>query len=199
MRAVGKQMGVQLALDIWVGDADGNLHGLTHTAPSTTNDAGDNASPNALRAQTALQYVPWAGTSPESLRFSDVENLLNEFAEEYLADPSFALVMRRSTWHAMLAAENIGGTMLTMPRQPTLFGYPVRFCGAMDAIAGTATVFCVAAGAWREGYKLVTRGSMQLTNDQGFSVPGYVEWYARQRWGGIVRDNRAIKLLKAGS
>lgn len=197
VREFGRQIAHKLALDIWAGAASGSLHGLTHTSPSTTYDDGSNVSPVALRDSTALQYISVAGSPLTTPRFSDVENLLGEFNEEYLSDPSFAIIMRAKTWRTMLAAESIADAALTMPRRPSLYGYPVRFCSAVDAIAGDA--YCVVAGAWKAAYKLVALGELATIIDAGVTTPGFVRWHAYRRFGGVVRDCNAAKLLRCGA
>ena len=129
------------------------------------------------------------------IRFADVENLLSAFDDDYLADPSFFITMRRATWNAMLRAEAPNEAPLLMPRQPSLFGLPVKFCGAMDAVAGGA--YPVAAGAWARAIALVTRDPQLLvTVDENFVSPGMIRWFCRRRFGSAVADFRAAKFLK---
>ena len=193
VRVTARQIAAKLASSIVEGNGSSDLHGFMQTAPSLLLD---DASPS--RAQHSVQYVPASSSPQTTLRFADVETLLGEFREEYLADPSFAIIMRAATWRAMVAAENIADAALLMSRNPTLYGYPVRFSGAMPAIGGGE--FPVAAGAWREGYLLCRRGEMRVTNDIGVGItPGTYRWVAEVRYGGVVRDHRAIKLIKCGA
>jgi HK97 family phage major capsid protein len=194
-REFAAQIGASLAADIVAGTgSNAQVLGLTTTTPVTTTDA---ASPQ--RAQSALQYVAWSGiTSPQRLLLSDVENLLAQFAEGYLLDDSFSFVMRPSTLRSIWAAGRSGYAGVTdaafvMPRNPTLYGFPVKLTSAAPAIAGNA--FPVAAGAWKRAYSLVSRGPMMLTVDE-FTVPGQVKYWARVRYGGTVRANNAAKLLR---
>lgn len=165
------------------------LLGITTTTPVTTAD-----SDSPIRAENAVQYVPIGGdTSPIYLRFRDVENLLGAFGEAYLADPSFHIIMRRATWRTMVMGESPKEAPLLMQRNPSLFGIPVKFSAAVDAIG--ANNFPVLAGAWKAGYTLVDRGPMRVTVDE-VTQKGFVVYYGAQRIGGVLRDSNAVKLLK---
>jgi HK97 family phage major capsid protein len=196
-REAGSQLGAQLALDIVAGTgSNGQALGFTTTTPSTVADGG-----SPLRAASALQYSPCSlATSPQRILLSDIELLLSRFAERYLLDPSFAFMMRPSTWRAVCAAGRSGTVLgvvdaaFTMRRPFTLYGYPVRLTSAMPAIAGDA--FPIAAGAWRSAYALVTRGPMVIVVDDNITSPGSVKYYIRQRYGGTVLNNDSAKVLK---
>lgn len=190
VREHATQLAHQLASDIWNGSGtSGHLKGIRNTTPVTTPDA---ASP--LRNATAVQYVPIVGaTSPERITFNDIERLLSEFNDEYVVESNFALIMRASTFRSIVTGESPKEAPLLMPRNPTLFGIPVRFSSAVDAVG--ANNFPVAAGAWKRGYVLVDLRDDYVTQDQ-VTQPGFIKWRMDRRVGGTVRDNNAIKLLK---
>jgi HK97 family phage major capsid protein len=186
------QIGASLANDIFNGSgSSGQVKGFASATPVTTSDS---ASP--MRAAAALQYVPTLsiGSPVSAPTIEDVENLFATFAEEYLLDDSFAVMMRPSTYRSILRFANPTEAPFNMPRNPTLFGIPVRFTSAMPAV--TANAFPIAAGAWRRGYALASRGNLEIVRDQITTV-GTIKFWVSQRFLGIPRDNNAIKLIKA--
>lgn len=76
---------------------------------------------------------------------------------------------------------------------PTLMGYPYIRAAHMPAEAANAHP--VAFGDFNEAYMLVNRPGLRITRDE-VTTPGYVKWYVRQRWGGILRNDEAIKVIK---
>jgi HK97 family phage major capsid protein len=133
------------------------------------------------------------------LLLSDIENLLAAFREEYLLDPSFCFMMRPSTWRSVFAAgrTSVSGVVdaaFLMPRNPTLYGFPVRLTTAMPAV-GTNT-FPIVAGAWKRAYALCARSPMMVTIDASITAPGLVKYRVRRRYGGTPRANDAAKLVK---
>lgn len=187
-REAATQLAAKLAADIVSGSgSSGQLQGFLTQTPVTTVDS---ASP--LRNALALQYSPVASASPLGIAPQDVALLLSEFNEAYLADGSFAIVMRASTWRSLVASS--GEAPFTMPRNPTLYGYPVRFCGAMPALVENA--FPIVAGAWKLAYALVAREPLRLVVDENITSPGQVKWRIYGRFGGVPKDNNSAKALK---
>ena len=193
-REIGKQIGRDLANDIVTGDGNaGKVLGLLNTTPVTT---ADSASP--IRAATALQYTFLAGAN---VALPDIEGLLGAFAEEYLLDPSFRIMMRPKTWFTLAGAPRTGTSASTeapflIPAAPLVYGYPVEMTSAVAAI-GTNS-YSILAGAWKRGLLLVTRGPALLTIDE-VSILGYAIYRFRVRYGACIRDNNAIKVLKFGT
>lgn len=186
----GRQLGAQLAADIWAGSgASGQIRGLTAVTPESS---ADDASPQ--RTEHALEYVPIVGnTSPLRVTTDDVANLLGSFSEEYLLSPGFCLVMRPTTWRSLVM--NDGGTdaPFTMPRNPTLFGYPVRFSGAMPALATNALP--IVAGDFKRAYALGQRGPLRVLADP-YTTKGSILWTATVRYAGSPLNTNAAKALK---
>ena len=118
------------------------------------------------------------------------------FAEEYLAEPSFAIMMRPSTFRRIVRFANPSEAVFLMPRSPTLFGIPVRFTSAMPAVA--ANTFPIVAGCWKRGYSLVSRGNLSIIFDN-ITAPGSLKWHGQIRYGATVRNNDALKLFKAAT
>ena len=59
----------------------------------------------------------------------------------------------------------------------------------------TANDFPLAFGDWAKGYTLVTRQEMNVLVDP-FTTQGYTAFLIDRRFGGIITNNAAIKLLK---
>jgi len=173
------------------GSASSQPHGFLHTAPSTDVDA---ASP--ARSVSALQYFDLSG-SPAVLGVDDLIDISNSVDDAYLDEPdTVAWTMCRTTLAQVRKLKSTTGAPLLIegagPR-PLLLGWPVELTSAMPE-AGAAN-FPIAFGNWRAGYGIVDRGAMRVDPDT-FTAPGSVRFYIRRRVGGIVIDNRAIKLLK---
>jgi HK97 family phage major capsid protein len=196
VREFAAQLGASLAADIVAGTgSNGQILGFSSTTPVVTVDS---ASPQ--RNASALQYVPILGsTSPQRLLLSDIENLLAAFREEYLLDPSFAFMMRPAVLRSLYAAGRTGvsgvvDAAFLMPRNPTLYGFPVKLTTAMPAIAANA--FPIVAGAWKRAYALCARSPMMVTIDASITAPGLVKYRVRRRYGATPRANDAAKLVK---
>jgi HK97 family phage major capsid protein len=78
-----------------------------------------------------------------------------------------------------------------------IFGYRIVEMDHMPDIAANA--FPVAFGNFREGYLAVERTSLRITIDDNITTPGTVKFYVRKRVGGIVRQDQAIKVIKAAA
>jgi HK97 family phage major capsid protein len=52
----------------------------------------------------------------------------------------------------------------------------------------------ILVGDLRAGYLLTNIHQLKITVDN-ISAPGFYKWYVRQRVGGIVADNDAIKCI----
>ena len=75
-----------------------------------------------------------------------------------------------------------------------LLGYPVFTYEDMDDFS-TADGFYLGFGDWKKAYVLVYRNSLGITSE-GITTPGYIKFYVRRRYAGIVRNNDALKFLK---
>ena len=74
-------------------------------------------------------------------------------------------------------------------------GFPV-FTFEDMADATTADGFYLGFGDWRRAYTLTYRRELAVTVDNNITTPGFVLFYIRRRYGGIVANNDALKLLK---
>lgn len=75
-----------------------------------------------------------------------------------------------------------------------LLGRPVVISEAM-ADTGTSPVsHPIIVGDFRLAYELIRIGDMKITRDP-FTVPGFVNFYIRGRFGGILMNNDALKAV----
>jgi HK97 family phage major capsid protein len=59
----------------------------------------------------------------------------------------------------------------------------------------SANAYAVAFGDFRKAYTLATRSGMQIVREN-VTAPGFTNFYVARRFGGIVTNNDAVKLLK---
>ncbi len=59
----------------------------------------------------------------------------------------------------------------------------------------TANAYPIAFGDFSKGYTLVTRTELQIIREN-VTDPGFTNWFVARRYGGIVTNNSAVKLLK---
>ncbi len=190
---VSEQMAKSVDLAIWSGDGSSKPTGLTNATPVTT---ADHASP--LRAAAALQYVPTDSASPQAMGFDDVFDLLYAVNRAYRPNAKFGC--NTLTQGAIRKLKDSNGQYLWEPGmqvgQPArIAGFPV-FTFEDMADSTTADGFYLAFGDWRKAYTLCYRRQLAITVDNNITAPGYVKFYVRRRFGGIVANNDALKLLK---
>lgn len=78
-----------------------------------------------------------------------------------------------------------------------LLGYPIREMDHMPDVG--SNTFPVAFGNFREAYLAVERTSLRITIDDNITSPGSVKFYVRKRLGGKLRQDQAIKVIKAAA
>ncbi len=76
-----------------------------------------------------------------------------------------------------------------------LAGYPV-FTYEDMADATTGDGHFIGFGDWYKAYTLCYRKELAISADHGITAPGFSKFYIRRRFGGIVVNNDALKLLK---
>jgi HK97 family phage major capsid protein len=165
--------------------------GMLNTAPVTT---ADDAA--VLRAAAAYQYVPSADNSPAAVDADSLIDLTYTLNSSYRANGVF--VMNSTTTGAVRKLKDTYGQYLWQPSlaasQPDrLLGYPIETWEQVDDIGGGLRP--VAFGDFGQGYLLTLRTGLRITRDNVTNV-GYVRFYVRQRVGGIVLNNDAIKWLQ---
>lgn len=190
---VSEQMAKSVDLAVWSGDASNKPTGLTNTAPVAT---ADTASP--LRAAAALEYVPTDSASPQALGGDDVFDLVYTLNRAYRPNAKFGA--NQNTQAAIRKLKDSNGQYLWEPSlqagQPArLVGYELFTYEDMgDPTTGDALY--LGFGDWRKAYTLAFRQQLAITVDNNITAPGYVKFYVRRRYGGIVANNDALKLLK---
>jgi HK97 family phage major capsid protein len=177
---------------IWSGNGSSKPTGMINQAPVST---ADHASP--LRNASAYQYVPMSDGSPVGFGPDSVIDLVYALNRAYRPNAAFAA--NTVTQGAMRKFKNDNGDYLWQPSlqagQPDrLIGYPV-FTFEDMADYSTANGLAVGFGDWRRAYTLAFRRELAVTAE-GITKPGYVRFYVRRRYGGIVTNNDALKLLK---
>jgi HK97 family phage major capsid protein len=186
MEEFAAQVGAQLMSDIVSGNGSGQVLGILNTSPVTTTDF---ASP--MRAAAALEYQPLAGAT---VALADVNKLLKHFNGVYRTGGNFTFLMQPATWDTLWDVGNPTDAPFLQPQfLPQLRGHRVALSENMPAI-GTNN-FAIAAGDWKKGYALVTRGPAMLTIDEVTTV-GVCKYHYRIRYGGCIRQSNALKLLK---
>ena len=183
------------ALDsaIWSGDGSSKPTGMTNTAPAS---GADNASP--LRTAAAYQYIPTDSASPQAMGVDDVIDLVYSLNRAYRGNAQFGC--NQNTQAALRKLKDSNGQYLWQPSvqsgQPDrLLGYSVFTFHDM-ADPTTADGFYLGFGDWNKAYTLVTRTGLAINKDDNITAPGTVKFYIRRRYGGIVANNDALKLLK---
>lgn len=107
-------------------------------------------------------------------------------------------VMNRTTQSRIRKFKDANGNYLferslQMGVPSMLDGYPIREMADMPDIGANA--FPIAFGNFEEAYVFVELAGLRITRDE-VTTPGYVKFYVRQRVGGKVKNDDAIKLIK---
>jgi HK97 family phage major capsid protein len=181
-----------LDLAIWSGNGSNKPTGIINTAPAAT---ADHTSP--LRDPAAVQYVPTDTNSPQSMSADDIIDLVYSLNRAYRPGASFGC--NTVTQGALRKLKDTTGQYLWQPSlqagQPDrLLGYEVFTLEDM-ADPTTADGFYIGFGDWARAYTLAYRRELAITRDN-VTNPGYTKFYVRRRYGGIVANNDALKLLK---
>jgi HK97 family phage major capsid protein len=195
---VGEAFSVGLSTVIWSGNGSSKPTGIINTAPVDSAD-GNEASPQ--RSAEALQYVPiTASGSPitdDGFDGDDIIDLVYALNPRMRGNARFAA--NTTTQGHMRKLKNTSGDYLWQPslqaNQPDrLLGYEI-FTWEEMGDPKTADAYPLAFGDWSKGYTLVTRQEMHILVDP-FTTQGYTAFLIDRRFGGIITNNAAIKLLK---
>ncbi|MEQ9489508.1 MAG: phage major capsid protein [Alphaproteobacteria bacterium] len=170
---------------------------------------GDNDSP--ARAFGAIQYIPtgksdgFANDRLDSPPGNPVDALLDcvySMKPKYRQGPGVSWLMNSATAGVIRKFKDGDGryiwTESMREGEPArLLGYPVQEAEDMPDIGANA--FPVAFANWRRAYTIVDRSALSITIDNNITTPGYVKFYVRQRVGGKLIDDKAIKLIKVAT
>ena len=183
------------ALDaaVWSGNGTSKPTGLINSAPTAV---GDHNSP--MRAAAVYEYVPTDSASPQAFGADDVIDLVYALNRSYRRDAQFGC--NQVTQGAVRKLKDSNGGYYWQPSfqmgQPDrLMGYPVFTYEDMGTHT-TADAIYLGFGDWNKAYTLINRRGLALTKDDNITTPGTVKFYLRQRFGGIVANNDALKFLK---
>lgn len=186
-------MAVSLSSAIFNGNGSSKPTGMTNSAPTSTNDY---ASP--MRAAAVFEYLA-TGASPVTTGLTgdnliDLQVLLRA---GYQSNAKWA--MNSSTQGAVRKLKDSNGQYLWQPSyqvgQPQmLLGKPIFTWEDLGNDA-TANSLSVAYGDFQRAYTLAKIGGMSIIRDE-VTVPGFTNFLMAQRYGGIPRNNDAIKFLK---
>ncbi len=188
-----EQMAKAVELAVWSGNGSNKPTGLTNGAPVST---ADTASPD--RDQAVLQYVPTDSSSPEAFGGDDVLDLVYALNRTYRPNAKFGC--NQITQAAIRKLKDGNSAYVWEPSfqvgQPArLVGYEI-FTYEDMADPTTGDGFYLGFGDWKKAYTLPFRQQLAITVDNGITAPGFVKYYIRRRYGGIVANNDALKLLK---
>jgi HK97 family phage major capsid protein len=189
---VGRQMARELDAAIMSGNGTNRPTGILNTAPVTT---ADFASP--LRSADAIQYV--AAPSPDDITehaIATYHTLQPEYRRNarWLMNSATLGQLRRAKasdghylWQPDLTASTDGGA-------GRFIGRPITIVESMADVAQSPLGFPIIVGDMEQAYELVQIHSPVIIRDE-YTSPGFVKFYVRQRWGGILMNNDAIKAV----
>jgi len=185
-------MGKALDLAIWSGNASNKPTGMINSAPVATDDG------SPQRAAAVFQYVPTDATSPlTTVNADDVIDLVYATNRAYRNGAKFGC--NSVTQGALRKLKSTNGDYYWQPSlqagQPaSLLGHPV-FTYEDMADFDTGSGIYLGFGDWKRAYTLVHRANLAITAE-GITNPGYIRFYVRRRFAGIVHNNDAVKFLK---
>jgi len=189
---------VGLSASIWNGNGSGKPTGFIKETATSAED-GNYVSPQ--RAAGALQYVPiTASSSPfttDGFNGDDIIDLIYALNPRLRGNARFAA--NTTTQGHLRKLKDTTGQYLWQPSmqagQPDrLMGYEL-FTWEEMGDPTTANAFPLAFGDFSKAYSLVTRAEMQILIDP-YTTKGYTGFFVDRRYGGIVTNNSAVKLLK---
>ena len=191
--SAAEQMKKAVELAVWSGNATNKPTGMINGAPVTT---ADTTSPD--RAQAVYQYIPTDSASPQALGGDDVIDLVAALNRSYRPNAKFGC--NQNTQFAIRKLKDTTNQYLWEPSMQA--GQPARLVGYElftyedmgDPTTGDAIY--LGFGDWKKAYTLAYRQQLAVTVDNGITAPGFVKYYIRRRYGGIVANNDALKFLK---
>jgi len=185
-------MGKNLDSAIWTGDGSNKPTGLEQNAPTSTADG------SPQRTASVLQYIPTDAASPlTTVGADDVIDLVYALNRSYRGNAKFGA--NSVTQGALRKLKSSNGDYYWQPSlqegQPAnLLGYSVFTFEDMDDFDQGDGLY-LGFGDWRRAYTLCHRAELNITAND-LTNPGYIKFYVRRRYAGIVTNNDALKLLK---
>lgn len=188
---IAETQAVTLATSIYSGNGTNNLTGMTNSAPTASDDY---ASP--MRAAAVYEYIANANSPVTTLAGDDLIDLQVGLQARYQGNAKFA--MSSVTQGAVRKLKDTTNQYLWQPnyqagQAPTLLGKPIFTWEDLPTIA--ANSLSIAYGDFSRAYVLARIGGLNMVRDE-VTAPGYVNFFSYQRFGGIPRNNNAVKFLK---
>jgi len=196
--SVAEAHSVGLSVAIWNGNGSSKPTGFIDTAPAATAD-GNEVSPQ--RDHAAFEYVPiTASSSPfttDGFDTDDVIDLVYSLNPRLRGGARFSA--NTTTQGHLRKLKTSNGDYLWQPSlqagQPDrLIGYEL-FTWEEMGDPTVANAYPMAFGDFNKAYTLVTRAELNVLVDP-YTTKGYVAYLVDRRYGGIVTNNSAVKLLK---
>ena len=178
---------------ILTGSGTNKPTGILNGTPVTTDD---DASPQ--RSAEVIEYVHVGKNSPVSAFDPDqLITLQHTLRTQYRMRAVWT--MASPTMGAIRRVADTTGQYLWQPSLQAgvpdmLLGNAVRLLENAAAVALGA--YPILFGDFKRGYLFIIVGGVRLTVDDNITAPGFVNWYIRERVGGILLDNNAIKAGK---
>ena len=188
------------------GNGSNKPTGFLNGTINTIND--DGASPE--RAFGALQYVPTGkaaslpnGPFDSPIRYTQSDFLITtvyKLKAQYRANARW--LMNKNTLASIRKFKDVDGQYIwqrgiTLGQPDTILGYPVAEMPDMPDVG--SNTYPIAFGDFYAAYTLCDRVGTSITIDDNLTTPGYVKFYIRRRLGGILRNDDAIKVIKAAA
>lgn len=194
--AVAEGFSVGLSTALYNGNGSSKPTGMVNGAPTSS---ADWASP--LRSQEVLQYIsitahgsPFAATG---FNGDDLIKLAYAVNPRYRSNAKFAANTATQGFIRRLKTSNgdyVWQPSLQLGQPDRVIGFPM-FTWEDLGTATTGNAYPVMFGDFNQGYLMVTRPDMGIVRDQ-VTAPGFTKFYIAQRFGGIIKNNDAIKVLK---
>lgn len=189
--SVARSFAIAEATAVISGNGSNKPTGMLNTTPVTT---ADDAA--VLRAAAAYQYVLGGDNTPAQIDADALIDLMYTLNSAYRANGTF--IMNSNSVAQVRKLKDTTNQYLWQPSliagQPDmLLGKPISVWEQLSDPNGGN--FPVAFGDFKQGYLLTERTGLRITRDNVTNV-GYVRFYVRQRVGGIVLNNDAVKWLK---
>jgi HK97 family phage major capsid protein len=190
--SVARSFAIAEASAVISGNGTNKPTGMLNTTPVTT---ADDASPK--RAAAAYQYILGGDNSPAMV---DADALIDLMYSLNSGDRANATWVMNSVTTGQVRKLKASGTgeylwqpSLQAGQPDMILGKPISTWEQMSDPNGGA--YPVAFGDFKQGYLLTERTGLRITRDNVTNV-GYVRFYVRQRVGGCVLNNDAVKWLK---
>lgn len=185
--AVAAALGEQEQVAILSGDGSSKPTGMLNTATETGDDG----------SRTDGVYKHLAAASASAIAGDELLDMIYDLKSQYRANSQW--IMNSATAGALRKLKDGDGRYLwadglSMGQPATLVGYPVTIVEAMADIGANAQP--VAFGDFNRGYIVAKRNRIHVTVDDNITTPGYIKLYIRQRVGGCVYDENAIRWMK---